>query len=113
WVEKECNWNTVAEQYVHFLESVLAGTDYVPRGADLRPAEATPKAEVAAPSIEDLKVWAVNADARQYLGTQQTRLVKTLAITPPGGPEDRVLEMGAYLQITPGLRKLGYGEVRG
>ncbi|MGH9661332.1 MAG: methyltransferase domain-containing protein, partial [Bryobacteraceae bacterium] len=39
---------------------------------------------------------------------------KTLAITPPGGPEDRVLEMGAYLQITPALRsRLGYGEVCG
>ena len=43
-----------------------------------------------------------------------TRLEKTLAITPPGGPEDRILEMGAYLQITPALEtKLGYGEVRG
>ncbi len=33
-----------------------------------------------------------------------TRLEKTLAITPPGGPDDRVLEMGAYLQITPALK---------
>jgi SAM-dependent methyltransferase len=41
-------------------------------------------------------------------------LVKTLEITPPGGPQDRILEMGAYLQITPALRsKLGYGCVRG
>ena len=49
-----------------------------------------------------------------YLETHQTRLVKTLEITPPGGPDDRILEMGAYLQITPALRtKLGYGEVRG
>ncbi|HMC60806.1 MAG TPA: methyltransferase domain-containing protein, partial [Candidatus Solibacter sp.] len=44
----------------------------------------------------------------------QTRLVKTLEITPPGTEGDRILEMGAYLQITPALRsKLGYGEVRG
>ena len=35
-------------------------------------------------------------------------------MTPPGGPCDRILEMGAYLQITPALRlRLGYGEVRG
>ena len=35
-------------------------------------------------------------------------------LTPPGGPEDRILEMGAYLQITPALKtRLGYGEVRG
>jgi SAM-dependent methyltransferase len=33
---------------------------------------------------------------------------------PPGGPSSRILEMGAYLQITPALRsKLGYGEIRG
>ena len=35
-------------------------------------------------------------------------------MTPPGCAGDRVLEMGAYLQITPALRSvLGYGEVRG
>src|SRR5471030_1247204 len=40
--------------------------------------------------------------------------VKTLEITPPGAACDRILEMGAYLQITPALHsKLGYGEVRG
>ena len=43
-----------------------------------------------------------------------TRLEKTLAITPPGGAADRILEMGVYLQITPALKtRLGYGEVRG
>ena len=30
--------------------------------------------------------------------------MKTLEITPPGGPGDRILEMGAYLQITPALQ---------
>ena len=65
-------------------------------------------------SFEYLKSWASNPEAARYLNTHQTRLVKTLQITPPGGPEDRILEMGAYLQITPALRtKLGYGDVRG
>jgi SAM-dependent methyltransferase len=42
------------------------------------------------------------------------RLVRTVELTPEGGPGDRVLEMGAYLQITPALRRFrGYGEVRG
>jgi len=37
-----------------------------------------------------------------------------LEITPRGTPTDRVLEMGAYLHITPALQyELGYGEVRG
>jgi glycosyltransferase involved in cell wall biosynthesis/SAM-dependent methyltransferase len=49
-----------------------------------------------------------------YVEDHLTRLVHTLEITPPGTAEDRVLEMGAYLQITPALQtRLGYGEVRG
>jgi glycosyltransferase involved in cell wall biosynthesis/SAM-dependent methyltransferase len=61
-----------------------------------------------------LRGWAVGPAAATYLDTHRTRLVKTLEITPPGGPGDRILEMGAYLQLTPALHsKLGYGEVRG
>lgn len=61
-----------------------------------------------------LRGWATNDEAAHYLETHQTRLVKTLEIIPPGGPCDRILEMGAYLQITPSLgTRLGYGEIRG
>ena len=118
WVAGECNWNRVAAQYTAFLESVVAGREYdaaaaVPPAAVPEPA-ALPAAPAESPSIEYLRGWAESDAARGYLNTHQTRLVRTLAITPPGGPEDRVLEMGAYLQITPALRtKLGYGEVRG
>ena len=41
-----------------------------------------------------LKSWAASEEAAGYLETHQTRLVKTLEMTPPGGPSDRVLEMG-------------------
>jgi SAM-dependent methyltransferase len=75
-----------------------------------QPAESAPSAELA----PYLHGWAHDEEQRWYLNTHETRLVKTLSITPPGGPHDRVLEMGAYLQITPALKtKLGYGEVRG
>ena len=58
--------------------------------------------------------WAATPEAKLYLATHTTRSVRTLEITPPGGPADRILEMGAYLQITPALHtRLGYGEVRG
>jgi SAM-dependent methyltransferase len=54
------------------------------------------------------------SSARQYVESHLTRLERTLAITPPAKPGDRVLEMGAYLQITPALKmQLGYEEVRG
>jgi glycosyltransferase involved in cell wall biosynthesis/SAM-dependent methyltransferase len=61
-----------------------------------------------------LRTWAANEESREYLDVHLTRLEKTLAMVPPGGPCDRILEMGAYLQITPALAsRLGYGEVRG
>ena len=64
--------------------------------------------------LDYLLGWATSEASAQYLRTHSTRLLKTLAITPPGGPGDAILEMGAYLQITPALRtRLGYGEVRG
>lgn len=104
WVERECNWNLVAERYAYFLE----GKPYPERAVV---EEIVP---VAVP-IEYIAEWTPSENgSREYIATHQTRLEKTLAITPPGGETDRILEMGAYLQITPALKsKLGYGEVRG
>ncbi len=43
-----------------------------------------------------------------------SRLVRTLMLVPPGARSDAVLELGAYMQMTPALAcLLGYGEVRG
>jgi glycosyltransferase involved in cell wall biosynthesis/SAM-dependent methyltransferase len=117
YVARECNWDTVARHYVEFLEAVIAGTWRETASAP-EPAAEPP---VEAPPIEDptrlagyLRGWSLNDEAAGYFETHQTRLAKTLSITPPGGPCDRILEMGAYLQLTPALRaKLGYGEVRG
>src|ERR1022692_3939675 len=113
YVARECNWGAVARQYAAFLEAVVEGKEY--RGAEQPPVpeQAAPAAEL--PEVEQyLRGWAVDRASRDYLDTHRTRLVRTLEITPAGGPEDRVLEMGAYLQVTPALRnKLGYGEVRG
>ena len=112
YVARECNWDTVARQYAGFLEAVAAGREWV------APGKAAAGQEPAAPSAhvepDYLTGWAASDASRSYLETHQTRLVKTLEITPPGSADDRILEMGAYLQITPALRsKLGYGEVRG
>ena len=36
--------------------------------------------------------------------------MRTLEMTPAGDPAESILEMGAYMQITPALKfKLGYG----
>lgn len=53
-------------------------------------------------------------DDAGYVETHLTRLVRTLELTPAGGPGDEVLEMGAYMHITPALQsQRGYSTVRG
>ncbi|HLJ46015.1 MAG TPA: glycosyltransferase [Bryobacteraceae bacterium] len=129
WVERECNWPSVADRYVDFLDSVLhprpyAGeTDSIPAlPGKVEQAFSLPldfpenvQAKPPAPQVEPeyIQSWATDEGMQNYIGEHLTRLAKTLQITPPGGPEERILEMGSYLQITPALKtKLGYGEVR-
>ena len=112
WAERECSWEVAARRYTEFLESVLAG-QLVPgrewKESAVQPAEAG----VSVPG-DYIASWTPDEGSRAYVETHRTRLERTLALTPPGGPQDRILEMGAYLQITPALKtRLGYGEVRG
>ncbi len=111
WVERECNWGIVADRYIEFLEQVVAGKEASPplgaKPAPLAPAFVQP---VEPASFE---AW-VEADARGYAAKHTTRFVHTLEMTPSGDPSKSILEMGAYMQITPALKfKLGYGAVRG
>lgn len=111
YVERECNWDTVAERYASFLCAVKDGRDWQQPQANTA-SEPPPASEPVAP--EYIAGWTDDPAAREYLEVHQSRLIRTLEITPPGGPDDSILEMGAYLQITPALRtKLGYGTVRG
>ncbi len=113
YVERECNWDLVARRYASFLQSVADGTEW---NQDRRIACPTGAGGTGDSPVqpEDISTWAPDEPSRAYVETHMTRLQKTLAITPPGGPADRILEMGAYLQITPALRsRLGYGYVRG
>jgi SAM-dependent methyltransferase len=120
WVSKECSWETVARRYVDFLEAVSEGRSLNEPGTEA--ANAPRQEKAAAPPERPVEAtgeyivsWApAENGSRAYVDSHLTRLEKTLAITPPGGPEDRILEMGAYLHITPALKtRLGYGEVRG
>src|SRR5271166_957995 len=53
-------------------------------------------------------------EARQYLEIHISRIGRTLTLVPPPKSSKRVLEMGAYMQMTPALQSLlGYTEVRG
>ena len=115
WVERECNWDSVAERYVAFLKAVVDGQRLAACPAEVRaPAARGSRQPSATIEPEYVAGWAETEDARKYIRTHITRLAKTLEITPPGSEDKRILEMGSYLQITPALKtKLGYGEVRG
>ncbi len=108
YVERTCKWDRVAALYASFLCAVKEGRAWQePDGAR----EPAPQAEPVAP--EYIAGWVAEPAAREYVAAHSARLARTLQITPPGGPGDSILEMGAYLQITPALRtKLGYGTVR-
>ena len=125
-VEQECSWESVARRYAEFLEAVVAGREWInPAGKDngetpaVQIEEEKPHVAETSAAADDMSEyissWAPEENGSlAYVKTHLTRLEKTLAITPPGGPRDRVLEMGAYLHITPALKtRLGYGEVRG
>lgn len=118
WVQRECTWPKVARRYADFLEWIAEpeGRDQPIATAETEPAAASTPAVEQSVIVEPeyIRSWAPDAGAANYVETHLTRFEKTLAITPPGGPADKVLEMGAYLQITPALKtRLGYGEVRG
>ena len=109
WVERECNWGLVARRYAQFLECVAQNREWRQEKPAPPPMPRTTRVDRSY-----LRGWASNNGARDYLEHHIDRLEKTLQITPAGGPADRILEMGAYLQITPALKtRLGYGEVRG
>ncbi len=98
WVARECSWDSVAERYIR----CLSGREEA----------------VAAPvKVESSAITAwtnPQAGGRDYVEAHLARFERTLEITPSGTAADRILEMGAYLQITPALKfTLGYGEVRG
>jgi glycosyltransferase involved in cell wall biosynthesis/SAM-dependent methyltransferase len=127
WVERECNWGVVADQYVGFLGRVCRGeSEPVPavvaaaepvvvEAGDPKPAEAAPAEPVQAVAIdpEVISTW-VEPESRGYAAIHTSRFVHTLEITPKGDESKAILEMGAYMQITPALKfTLGYGTVRG
>jgi len=110
WVARECPWDRVAARYLDFVLGREVPADVAPVEA-AAPVPLPPAEPVTAQYIQS---WAEGEGALQYMAQHLSRFEKTLALTPPGGPDQRILEMGAYMQITPSLQtKLGYGEVRG
>jgi glycosyltransferase involved in cell wall biosynthesis/SAM-dependent methyltransferase len=136
WVERECSWPLAARGYVEFMDAVLHGEPIrvalveappvlspnsdepePPRYLDPGQADEGVNRGSVEPAHVDEKYilgWTSEEDGtKQYAESHMDRLTRTLELTPPGGPDDRILEMGSYLQITAALKnRLGYGEVR-
>lgn len=115
YVARECNWEKVAAQYADFLmRFVVRPAAGVAAPATLGPAaEAAPR---AAESIADciLAFSKHSPEGENYARTHLRRFLRTLELTPRGGPDKSVLEMGCYMQMTPALQLfLGYEHVRG
>lgn len=118
WVEARCGWSTVAQQYADFLHGPVAALNRRKRSRKhARPL----KLEKQTISLTDASVsdhlsrWIDPASpASSYYQEHALRLVRTLQLTPPGDNDNKILELGCYMQITPVLKELlGYGEVRG
>lgn len=110
WVLGECTWDRAAALYDSFLTAIATGREWS------QPATPAPVPTPAVPvEPEYIRTWAQDSEgSREYVETHITRLERTLSLVPPGSADQRILEMGAYMQITPALeKKLGYGEVRG
>ena len=107
WVEENATWAQVAARYARVLNE--------DRGGESAVTVSGPPVTSREHLAKYLPRWAEPATAKfRYLEEHFPRLVRTLQLTPPGAPTDRILEMGCYLQITPALRSLlGYGDVRG
>ena len=72
------------------------------------PEEVSPVIELRA-----IETW-LDANGRAYAAQHKSRFLHTLGMTPRGDETKSILEMGAYMQMTPALRyTLGYGYVRG
>ncbi len=110
WIEEECSWSVAADHYAAFAEEVVTGK------APVAPVRATPRfvAHIPAEEVPDwIDTW-VAPEARPYAAKHVSRFVHTFEMIPVGDESKSILEMGAYMQITPSLRtKLGYGYVRG
>jgi len=105
WADENCRWSRIAERYADFARTHSSAVPSQKHPADL------PAARIR----EYLGQWVeTGTDRARYLEDHEERLVRTLQVIPAGSTEDRILELGCYLQITPALRTLlNYGEVRG
>ena len=110
WVAAQCTWSRVASRYAEFAQSVAQAAAPAPTANGPVHSGKRGRAEAA----KFLTGWVEpDSGGGADLQTHLDRLVRTLELIPAGGPNERILEMGCYMQLTPAFGLLlGYGEVR-
>ena len=95
-----CAWPKVAAEYTRFLEEMVSD-----RQAERKESRAASGSNLSGHNLlghnlEDYIVSFSHASPlmEEYALTHLRRLVRTIEITPGGGPKDRALEMGCYMQ---------------
>lgn len=84
------------------------------RGAQERSREVSKPANRYDEILRFLNSLDYSESSHQYLAIHQHRIARTLDLVPPPYKTNRVLELGAYMHMTPALQcVLGYQEVRG
>ena len=112
--------NTVRQAFSRAAKPVCvtAGEPALPEFSPalrIEPVPEPPPVAPVAPELiaAELDKW-VAPEAQSYAGQHKTRFVHTLEMVPPGDASKSILEMGAYMLITPALHyQLGYGYVQG
>lgn len=116
WAREECAIEKSAARYLEFAGRLIAKKQTGrATGSDHRldfPAE--PK--IVADPNDALEYvtgfFSDNPDALGYLHTHSRRLLETLALTPVGAPDRRILELSSYLQLPLLLHRYAhYGEI--
>ena len=107
YVARECNWATVAGAVCRLPGCGGSGRDSAStqrRSSRAERQRREQRPQNRKPSIEYLQGWATGEASAEYLQYAPDAPAQDAGDHAAGRPGDRVLEMGAYLQITPALR---------
>lgn len=116
WVREECAIERSAELYLDFAGRLIAERGRNHRAKSEYQLDFPVEPTIVADPTEALdyvsSFFSDNPEALGYLRTHARRLQETLALTPVGSPDQRILELSSYLQLPLLLHRFArYGEV--
>lgn len=120
WARTECAIERSAARYLSFAESLITAGRKRPQSVRRFPLDSEMRDEKPprirldrAEAIEYVRgFFRHDPAATGYLGIHGERIVRTVELIPVGGPDQRLLELSSYLQMTPLIKRDGrYGEI--